>query len=710
MPGDPPTLEVPDGVRNDLSGQAGSAVLQAGSIGGDVHFHGDHGHRSIPRQLPAGVSRFVGRTNELAALDAALDAPDSTGTIIISAISGAGGIGKTALALRWARQLADRYPDGQLYADLRGFAPDADPVDPAEVIRGFLDALGVAADKVPVSVAAQSALFRSLVAGRRVLVVLDNARNSAQVRPLLPGDPSCLVVITSRNDLADLVAQEGARPLKLDVLTPVEATALIAEHVGGQMVASEPDAVARLVEACSGLPLAVAIVAARAATRPNFSLRDIAQDLSGEDPLSSFDGVDRSVRAVFSWSYRTLSPAAARVFGLLGLNTGADISLAGVASLAGIPLAEARELMNELTAVHLVDEHLARRFRLHDLLQTYAARLAATGESAEERGTAIRRLLDFYLTTSFWADRALDPARDPIHVIPSSNSVSPVVIEDIRQALEWFTGEKANLLAAVDVATRSGEDGHAWQLAWALNTYFYWRSDWRDLAMVQEAAVEAAVRLDDLQGQVKAYRGLGRALTSLERDDEALAHNERALVLSERLRDFPNQAASHHAMSVILDRLERFEEALHHARRALDLSRRIGNRSREARALRDVGIALNRLSSFEEGVRYCTESADLFRAAEDTHGEAVSLDHLANALAPLGRYPEAIEHLTRAASLHHLLGNIESEAATLDLLGDFHLAVEDTRSARRTWRQCLDLLRQLGSPRIKSVRSKIRSS
>ena len=709
MPIDPPVQEsTPNGVHNDLGGQAGGSVVQAGSIGGGVHFHSQQGPRGTPRQLPAGVARFVGRTDELAALDAVLDTPESTGTIVISAISGAGGIGKTALALKWARQLADRFPDGQLYADLRGFAPDADPVDPAEVVRGFLDALGVPVDKVPVSVAAQSALFRSLVAGRRVLVLLDNARNSGQVRPLLPGDASCLVVITSRNDLADLVAQEGARPLKLDVLSSGDAAALIAEHVGGQMVASEPDAVARLVEACSGLPLAVAIVAARAATRPSLSLGDIAHDLSGDDLLSSFDGVDRSVRTVFSWSYRTLSPKAARVFRLLGLNTGADISVAGVASLAAIPLAEVRELMNELTAVHLVDEHLARRFRLHDLLQAYAAKLAATDESDGERGAAVRRLLSFYLTTSFRADRALDPARDPIQVLPPGEGVSPLSIHDVRQALEWFTTEKANLLAAVDVAVRAREDGRAWQLAWALNTYFYWRSDWRDLALVQEAAVEAAVRLDDLQGQVKAYRGLGRALTSLERDDDALAHNERALVLSERLRDVPNQAASHHAMSVVLDRLERFEEALHHARRALDLSRQIGNRSREARALRDVGIALNRLSSFDEAVRYCTESAGLFQELDDTHGEAVSLDHLANTLALLDRHPEAIGHLTRAASLHHLLGNLESEAATLDRLGDVHLAAQDVTSARRTWRLCMGLMRQLGSPAIDSVRSKIR--
>jgi NB-ARC domain/TIR domain len=371
-----------------------------------------------PQQLPAAVSHFAGRVEELAMLTGLLrDRADTGGTVVISVIGGTAGVGKTALMVYWAHQVAKRFPDGQLYINLRGFDPSGSVVDSAEAVRRFLDALQVPPDRIPVDLDAQVALYRSQLAGKRMLVVLDNARDSGQVRPLLPGAPTCLVLVTSRSQLTSLIAADGAHPITLDLLTDDEARQLLARRLGADRVAAEPHAVAEIIIRCAHLPLALTLVAARAAVQSHLGLwllvdelRDtqhLWQTLTGDDPTTN-------VRVVFSWSYQALSRDAARLFRLLGLHPGPDLAASAAASLAGVAASDVRRLLAELTRASLLVEHTPGRYTFHDLLRAYAADLVHTTDSDEQRHAATQRMLDHYRDTAYTAARLLNPTGDPL--------------------------------------------------------------------------------------------------------------------------------------------------------------------------------------------------------------------------------------------------------------------------------------------------------
>lgn len=384
----------------------------------------------VPRQLPAHTPYFVGRATELGQLTALLDATTTGGgTVVITAIDGTAGIGKTALALHWAHQVAEQFVDGQLYINLRGFDPTNTPVHPSDALRGFLDAFDISPQRIPTSVEAQAGLYRSVLANRRVLVVLDNARDADQVRPLLPASPTCLAVITSRNQLAGLIAEHGARPVTLDMLSSPEARALLASHLGSERVCAEPRAITELINHCARLPLALAIVAARAATHPGFALGVLAKELADEHTrLDALDTGDptASVRAVFSWSYQHLTSPAAKMFRLLGLHPGPDIALVAAAHLTDLPQYQAREALGELTRAHLLTQHTPGRYTFHDLLRAYATHLTITQDPPEDQHSALTRLFDYYLHTATAAMNVLQPAdqhhrlRLPSPAIPTS--------------------------------------------------------------------------------------------------------------------------------------------------------------------------------------------------------------------------------------------------------------------------------------------------
>src|SRR5450631_2422427 len=376
----------------------------------------------IPAQLLAAVPAFAGRNAELARLDAILPAVAEAGlpapaAVVIAAVSGTAGVGKTALALHWAHQVAERFPDGQLHVNLRGFDPGGPALEPGEAVGRFLDAFGIPVARIPAGLPAQAALYRSLLAGKRVLVLLDNARDVAQVRPLLPGSPGCLAIVTSRNHLTGLVATEGAYPLILDVPTAAEARDLLSSRLGADRIASEPDAVDDIIAGCARLPLALTIAAARAATNPSFPLAVFATELSeATRALDPFHGDDLAtdVRAVFSWSYHALSTDAARLFRLLGLPPGPDIANAAAASHAAIPPDRARALLAELTRAHLLSEPVPGRYAFHDLLHAYATEQAHAHDSRDSRDAAVRRVLDHYLHTAHSAAMLMEPYLDPI--------------------------------------------------------------------------------------------------------------------------------------------------------------------------------------------------------------------------------------------------------------------------------------------------------
>ncbi|HEY8473311.1 MAG TPA: BTAD domain-containing putative transcriptional regulator, partial [Natronosporangium sp.] len=431
----------------------------------------------VPRQLPADVPGFTGRAEALKALDELLGRrSEITGPVVISAIAGAAGIGKTALAVHWGHRVADRFPDGQLYVNLRGFDPGGSPVDPATAVRAFLDALGVPPERLPASLDAQVSLYRSLLAERRMLVVLDNARDADQVRPLLPGAPGCLVLVTSRRRLSGLVATDGAVPLPLDVLPEDEARQLLAARLGPERLAAEPAAVAELIAGCAGLPLALAIVAARAATRLGFPLAAVAEEVRAAGAgLEPFTGPDQlaDLRAVFSWSYDALEPAAARLFRLLGLHPGPDLAVPAAASLLGVPLPQARRLLAALTEANLVVEHVPGRFTLHDLLRAYATELTETVDSESDRQAAWRRLLDHYLHTAYTASTRLDPHRPPLPTAPVAGPGAVLVDLPTRDDAEaWLATEEPALVAAIGMAANTGFDPYTWQLANCLNVFF----------------------------------------------------------------------------------------------------------------------------------------------------------------------------------------------------------------------------------------------
>lgn len=677
----------------------------------------------IPRQLPPALPYFVGRAAQLAELDAQLEEPTRArsdgeptdpavaGAATIIALSGTAGVGKTTLAVYWAHRVAHRFPDGQLYVYLRGYDLAGSVMTPAEAIRGFLEALEVPPERIPTHLTAQVGLYRSLLAGRRMLVVLDNARDVEQVRPLLPGSPTCLVLVTSRNQLTGLVATEGARVVTVDLLSAAESRQFLARRLGDDRLAREPQAADEIIERCARLPLALAVVAARGAAHPTFPLATLAAELrKARGLLDAFDGGDPAtdVQAVFSWSYRGLTTPAARLFRLLGCHPGPDISVPAAASLAGQPRDQVRRLLAELAHAHLLSEHVPGRFRAHDLLRAYAAELAATLDPATTRRAAIQRGLDHYLHTAHTAALLLQPGWDPINLLPVRPGVVPEEIPDHNAALAWFTAEHRVLQAAVAYAARTRFDHYAWRLAWTLVDFLQRRGRWPDLATVQQTAMAAACRVGDRSGQANAYRDLARVLARLGREEEAAGYFHEALALFAELGDRTSQARTHRAFGAMLDRLGRYPEALHHAERALELYRDAGHISGQASSRNAVGWGYAQLGRYEQALAHCTEALAMLRQTGDRHGEANTWDSLGFIHHHLGRHLRAIACYGRAIMLYRRIGDRFDEADTLIRLGDSRYALDDSAGAVRTWRRALRILDDLEHPDAVQVRQRLR--
>jgi tetratricopeptide (TPR) repeat protein len=662
-----------------------------------------------PRQLPPDMSAFTGRTYQLVELDRLAD---QRGTAPVTCVlSGTAGVGKTALAVHWAHRAADRFPDGQLYLNLRGFDPGGPPVTTGEAVRGFLEALDVAPERIPGSMQAQIGLYRSLLADRRVLLVLDNARDAGQVWPLLPGAAGCLVLVTTRQDLAGLVAA-GAHSLPVDLPSAAEAREMLARRLGTGRACAQPQAVEEIVAACARLPLALAIVAARAAARPAFGLGVLARDLStARGGLDAFAGADPTAdaRAVFSWSARQLSSAAAKLFRLLGLHCGPDISAAAAASLCGWPPPRVGPLLAELTRAHLIDEHLPGRYTFHDLLRAYATELALAVDPEPRRRAAVHRVLDHYLHTAHAADRLLRSERDPISLAPARPGVTPQRLADQASSLAWFTAEHAVLLAAVDQAAGAGLDTHAWQLAWTLADFLDRRGHWHDYVATQHTALAAASRVAAPSLQARAHRLLGRAYIQLDRLDKAHTHLVRALVMFRDGDDLCGQARTHHNLSHALERQGRHADALGHARRALDLFRADGHQPGQAAALNTVGWLLAQLGDQATAVRYCRHALRLNQELGNLRLAAITWDSLGFAHHHLGEHARAVRCYQHALDRFRELGDRREEAVTLMYLGDVHHAVGQDAAAGDALRQALRILDSLRHRDAEQVRARLSS-
>ncbi|MET8088509.1 BTAD domain-containing putative transcriptional regulator [Micromonospora sp. NPDC005237] len=660
----------------------------------------------IPAQLPADVRRFTGRAEALARLDDMLHTHRQPyPAVAIAVVSGTAGVGKTALAVHWGHRVADRFPDGQLHVNLRGFDPGGSPMNPDEAVRRFLDALGVTPQRLPADPAAQVSLYRSLLAGRRMLLVLDNARDAEQVRPLLPGAPYCFTLVTSRNPLSGLVAADDAHPLTVEALSPDEARRLLTHRIGSRRTDAEPDAIVEIVNQCAGLPLALAITAARAAIQPGLSLADVAADLRDGDRLNALSTGDAStdVRCVFSWSYQALGPAAARLFRLLGRHPSPEISAGAAASLLGLPPAGVRPVLSELTRAHLIGEYALGRYTLHDLVYEYASQLALD----EQPDAVTGRMLDHYLHTARAADRLLEPARDssPLDFPRAGVTVDPPT--DHTGALRWFAAEHRVLLAAVDHAVNAGFDSYAWHLADATATFLYRQGMWHEQVTIQRQALRAAARSTDVAAKGSAHVHLARTHIRLREGHEAEAHLRAALELYRERDDFEGQARTHHYFGMLREQQSRYREALDHARQAVAICR--------ANALRHgLGHALNAVSWYQillgdhhDALIPGQEAIEVTRNLGDQAGLANAWDTIGYAHHHLGDDDEAVASYQRAIDLYRDLGDRYYGSVTLTHLAERHRAAGRLDCARDAYRQALVVLQELAHPDGDRVRSEL---
>jgi DNA-binding SARP family transcriptional activator len=666
-----------------------------------------------PAQLPPVLATFAGRKAELASLDALLAhaAGTGSGTVVISAVSGTAGVGKTTLAVQWAHRIAGRFPDGQLYVNLRGFGPDKTPVDPAGPMRGFLDALGVPAARIPPSLAGQTALYRSLLRSRRVLVVLDNVRDAAQARPLLPGSPGCLAIVTSRDQLIGLAATEGAAPLALDLLTAAEAHELLGRRLGEARLASDPDAADEIIQRCARLPLALAIVAARAACRPSFRLADIAAELREAkavlDPLEG-DELASGVRAVFSWSYRALPADAARLFRLLGLQPGPDIAIAAAASLAAIPPQQARPLLAKLARAHLLTEYAPGRYGLHDLLRAYAAELAHAHDSPGARDAAVGRLLDHYLHTAHHAAMLIEPYYDPLALAPAELGAVVDQLTTAAGAQGWFDAEHGALLAAVQLAVGAGFGARAWQLVWSLSDFLLRRGVWHEQARICEAGLETARCAGDVTGQAHCLHRLAVGYTRSGRFHDAGSLLQQALQLFETMGDQVGQAYVHGMLGLLAGRQQQTASALDHFMRTLALYQ-AADHPAQAMVLNDIGYTHALLGNYRQGIAFCEQALAVIRELGAANWENAVWDSLGYVHHQLGDHQRAISCYQRSLDLSRELADRWNEAATLDHLGDTYHSLGGTAAAHRAWTQALRIFGEIDHPNADPIRAKLQA-
>ncbi|SOD60652.1 Tetratricopeptide repeat-containing protein [Streptomyces zhaozhouensis] len=737
----------------ELSGTSRDTV-QAGSVSGGVHFHGhreshrEHDERArgapAPRQLPGDVRGFVNRADELGQLDAVLPERDGEPTAVsVWVIAGTAGAGKTSLALHWAHRVKERFPDGQLYINLRGYDP-REPVTAEEALRRFLPALGVPADAVPSDGEAAADLYRSLLADRRVLVVLDNAATVGQVRPLLPGGEHCLTVVTSRNRLSGLAIRDGAHRLTLGMLPESEAVALLRVVTAGFRRQDGEEALAELSRLCARLPLALRIAAERAASRPHMRLEELIDELRDGsalwDALSSGDEEEaEAVRTVFAWSYRALPADASRVFRLLGLHPGPDFGAGAVAALADLPVRRARQTLDVLVGAHLVEQTGPDRYAFHDLLRVYAAGLAREEreEPVDEASTdPLRRLVNWYLHTAESARRWIEPDEAPVPLPPCDDAARPLVFTTYDQAVEWSERERANVPAAVRSAGEAGWHGLAWRLAAVWYDAQPPSAPAADWLPVGALGLGAARRAGDRPREAWFLDSLGTACRRLNRPEESRARHREALAVWRELGDARGEALSWNLLGLLElrgRRLAEAERAFHHA---LDVFREVGderwesillaNRGRArwdagllGAAADDVGPALaahragGRAASVGDALSVLSavhldrdepgpaldaarEAVEIALELRDHTLEAYWLLALGAAERALGAYGPALESYQRSAVLHRRLGDRGREALAWHGTGCVYARMERPEDAAAFHRRAAAAHRELG--------------
>ncbi|HEX6873316.1 MAG TPA: tetratricopeptide repeat protein, partial [Micromonosporaceae bacterium] len=516
--------------------------------------------------------------------------------------------------------------------------------------------------------------------------------------------------VTSRNQLTALVATHNARPLPLDLLTPEDAVALLTRRIGADRVTAEPEAVNEIISRCAHLPLALAIVAARAATRPTFPLRALADELHhARGRLKPFTGADLAtdMPTVFSWSYEQLSTGAARLFRLLGLHPGSDLAVPAAASLAGTPASEVRSLLDEMAQSHLIVERSPGRYTLHDLLLAYAGELVHAVDAEPDRRAAVHRMLDHYLQAAYAGCLLLYPHRNSIEAPAVVPGVTPVDLSDHEQALAWFVREHPTLLAAIRLAADAGFDAHTWRLAWSLHTYLDRRGEPEQEAFAQMLGLQAARRLGDPVGQAQCHHLLASAHTFAHRYGEAHEHYQRAIGLFGEAGDNIGRAHSYLNRALTFEHEERYDEALDQAQQSLDLFRAEDHRSGQAKALNAVGWYQAVLGRLAPAQANCRQALDLLEELDDRYGQALTWDSLGYVHHLLGDFAQARSSYQRSIDLWRQLSDHHSEAAVWRRLGESRLAAGDLHGAESAWRRALAMLEDIAPADAEDLRHRL---
>ncbi|GIH15162.1 AfsR/SARP family transcriptional regulator [Rugosimonospora africana] len=643
-----------------------------------------------PAQLPPDLPFFSGRNDLIAQARVALTRP---GGPAVLAIDGMPGVGKTALAVHLAHEFAADYPDGQLYVDLRGYDGREPRMSPAEALRGFLGSLGVPQDGIPAELHAQAGMYRSRLAGRRLLIVLDNCRDAEQIRHLLPGSPGCLVIVTSRSRLGTLLTTAGAHPLPVGLPSVEEARAALLGPLGARRVAADPAAIDAIIARCGRLPLALAVVAARAASLPRTPAAQIAAELArAPGSLDGFDGdgTQTGLRAVFSWSYRALSAPAARLFRLLPIHPGPNISIAGAAGLAGVPLRGARALLGELSHAHLISEDPPGRFRTHDLLLAYATELGEETDSPAERAAAQRSCLQFYRATCYQAHRRLLTSEYQPMIEPGPGQ-TPLRFADHGEAMRWFTAERQVLIALVGRAARQGRHTDAWQLALGMQHFFERSGRWADWTATGEVALDAARTGGDLVGQARMHRSLAGAAYFQHEHETALGHLDRAVELLARLGLHGEMTRAGFNRAMILRALGRHEEVVRALSAALE-PWPAGHDKLRADVLVIMGASYAELGRQDEAVRCAEQAMTLSRAADYKLGIAEAWEVFGQAHSGRQELGQAVDCWRKSALVYQDASAPAPAAEVLTLLGDTLAAAGEQDAAVRAWQEALALI------------------
>lgn len=692
-------------ISSDLSGKA-QDVVQARDISGGVHFHTTmRREMPIPRQLPADISGFVGRTSSLEQLTALAD-NDAARLIVIAGTAGAG---KTALAVRFAHRQRTRFPDGQLFLNLRGY--DAGPpLAPTVALERFLRALGTPPQAIPTDIDERAELYRTLMAERRVLIVLDNAATAGQVRPLLPGEPGCLVVVTSRGRLSGLSARDGARRLTLGLLSDGEAVELISTVTAGYRHADAPNQVAELAHLCARLPLALRIASERAAARPHMPLRELIADLRGEsslwDALAAEDETEAdTVRSVFAWSYRALPLSSARIFRLLGLHPGADFGIGAAAALAGVPPGEMRAHLDLLAGAHLLEQTGVARYQFHDLLRAYALSQAHHEENLDSQHAAMTRVALWYLHSAHGASRAFQNLYRSVPLVPHDPLVEPLVFANDTIAMDWYRAERANLLALTQAVAADGLDVITWQLAvclFPLHAAHGATDDWLESAAI---GLGAAQRLGDLGAQATLQQIIGMAHRAAGNLPAAIECHQTALELFTELGDQSGALEADNSLGLIhLERRE-LEAAAQRFKRRLEHSRNDELHSWTVTLLDNLAGTYAEAGRFEAAERPAKQALDLCRAAGTDPWLQI------DPLLTLTRIHRETGQLAQAEARLHTATEIIASGVVYPTLeyavrreqGAIALAKGNHEQALEHFQQCLNLSRTLGDRRREAL-------